>query len=60
MKQEGIVGEYRRKFLELVALLDDVPDDMVLGKFINGLRSDIKEEIRVLKPNHLGRAMELA
>lgn len=58
--QEGSVQEYRRKFIELSAPLDNISDESALGNFINGLKPKIKVEVRILEPRNLGRAMDLA
>ncbi|XP_056686977.1 uncharacterized protein [Spinacia oleracea] len=58
--QTTTVAEYMRKFIDLVSPLDDVPESILLGQFINGLKEDIKSEIRVLNPYTLDQAMDLA
>lgn len=49
-----------RKFIETVAPLDRLPEDIMLGQFLNGLKEDIRAEVRVLNPISLEKAMELA
>ncbi|KAF8393178.1 hypothetical protein HHK36_021419 [Tetracentron sinense] len=58
--QEGSVREYRQKFIELSAPLENASDEVALGNFINGLKPDIRVEVRILEPNNLSRAMDLA
>ena len=58
--QTGSVLEYQRKFIETAAPLDHVSEDMLLGQFLNGLRDDLKAEVRLLTPVNLEQAMELA
>lgn len=60
MKQEGTIAEYPQNFLELAAPLEDLLDEVALGKFITGLKVDIRAEVRVVEPTHLGWAMDLA
>ena len=40
--------------------LENISDDLVVGKFIGGLRPEIAAELRVFEPNSLSRAMDLA
>lgn len=58
--QTSTVNEYRRKFIETAAPLEQVSEDMLLGHFINGLKEEIKAEVRLLHPVSLEQAMELA
>lgn len=52
--------EYRRKFIETVAPLERLPEEIMLGQFLNGLKEDIRAEVRLLNPINLEQAMELA
>lgn len=54
----GVV-DYRRRFIELMAPLTGVPEEIALAQFINGLNDDIKVEVRVLGPLNLDHATEL-
>lgn len=58
--QTIIVVEYRQKFIEMVAPLDDVPENILMSQFINGLKEGIKAELRLLNPLNLEQAIELA
>ena len=58
--QSTTVKEYRRAFIETAAPLDRVSEDILMGHFVNGLKEDIKAEVRVLNPLNLEQAMELA
>ncbi|XP_063944151.1 uncharacterized protein LOC135150826 isoform X1 [Daucus carota subsp. sativus] len=58
--QSTTVKEYRRAFIEKAAPLDRVSEDVLMGHFINGLKDEIKAEVRVLSPLNLEQAMELA
>lgn len=60
LTQTGTVSEYVRGFIELSAPLGNLPEEIVLGQFINGLKEEVKAEIRVLAPLNVDQAMELA
>lgn len=59
-RQGGTVSDYCLKFIELLAPLDNVSEEMTLGQFLNGLREDIRVEVRLLGPLTVDHAMELA
>lgn len=59
-RQRGNVCDYRLKFIELLAPLDNVSKELSLGQFLNGLRDDIRSEVRLLGPLTVDHAMELA
>lgn len=59
-RQGATVSDYRLKFIELLAPLDNVSEDLSLGQFLNGLREDIRAEVRLLSPLTVDHAMELA
>lgn len=59
-RQGGNVTDYRLKFIELLAPLDNVSEELSLGQFLNGLREDIRAEVRLLGPLTVDHAMELA
>ena len=58
--QDDSEQEYCRKFIELSTPLENVFDEVALGNFLNGLKPEIRIEVRILEPNNLGQAMELA
>lgn len=58
--QTTTVSEYRRKFIKTASPLDRVPEDNLLGQFINGLKEDVKAEVRLMNPVNLEQAMEIA
>lgn len=58
--QNSSVSEYQRKFIETAAPLEHVSEEMLMGHFINGLKEDIKAEVRLLNPLCLEQAMEQA
>ncbi|XP_057252211.1 uncharacterized protein LOC130592079 [Beta vulgaris subsp. vulgaris] len=60
LEQTSSVAEYRRNFIELIAPLENVPEPIALGQFLNGLKKEIRAEVRVLGPRFLEQAMDLA
>ena len=58
-RQIGVVGDYRRRFIELLAPLEGVPEEIAMGKFINGLKEEVRAEVRLLGPITLDQAMDL-
>lgn len=54
------VTEYRKKFIETAAPLARIPEDILMGQFLNGLKEEIRVEVRLLNPMSLEQAMELA
>lgn len=54
------VLEYRRKFIETAAPLKRVPEDIMMGQLVNGLKEEIRAEVRLLNPISLEKAMEIA
>lgn len=59
-QQIGSVGEYRRRFIELLAPLDRMPKEISKGQFLNGLKEEVRVEVRLLGPRSLDHAMDLA
>lgn len=49
--------EYRRKFIELMAPLTGVLEEIAKGQYITGLNEDIRAEVRLLGPRSLDHAM---
>lgn len=47
-------------FIKLVAPLENVPENILMGQFINGLKDEVKAEVRLLNPINLDWAMDLA
>ncbi|XP_074377189.1 uncharacterized protein LOC141718709 [Apium graveolens] len=58
--REGSVADYQLKFIELVAPLENIPEELALGQFLIGLRNDIRAEVRFQGPISVDQAMELA
>ncbi|TXG60604.1 hypothetical protein EZV62_015177 [Acer yangbiense] len=49
LRQQGTVKEYWRKFIEFLAPLDNVSDEITLSQFINGLNPEIQNEQKSTK-----------
>lgn len=60
LKQDSIVAEYREKFKLLSGPLQNIPEELLLGTFINGLQEEIRAEVRLLEAQNLTQAMSLA
>lgn len=60
LRQEGSVREYRQWFETLAAPLPEIPDGILEGHFINGLKAEVKAELRVIRPSGLEEIMEMA
>ncbi|CAH1422793.1 unnamed protein product [Lactuca virosa] len=60
LTQTGSVLDYQRSFIELLAPLNNIPDDISLGQFINGLQDEIKSEVQLLIPLSVEHTMSLA
>lgn len=52
--------DYRRRFIELMAPLDGIPESIAQSQYINGLKDDVKAELRLLGPHTLDSAMDLS
>lgn len=59
-RQGGTVTDYRLKFIELLAPLDNASEELALGQFLDGPREEIRAEVRLLGPMTVDHAMELA
>lgn len=60
MKQTGTVAEFRKKFIEMAAPLEQIPENMLMAHFVNGLKEEIRAEVRMLGLYTLEQAMDLA
>ncbi|KAF7815055.1 Retrotransposable element Tf2 [Senna tora] len=60
LKQEGSVAEYREKFELLSAPLKNAPEEMLLGAYQNGLKDEIRAELRMVKAQNLMEVMDMA
>lgn len=59
IRQEGTVIEYHRKFKVSTAPLRVVPEEVLEGIFVNGLKAKVHTELRLLKLVGLGEIMEI-
>lgn len=60
LKQTGTVAEYRERFETMSAPLSDASDEMLMGAFRNGLKEDIRADLRIMKFGSLQEMMDLA
>lgn len=58
--QTGTVVDYRHKFIKLLVPLDKIPEEIAKGQFLNGLKEEIRVEVRLRGPRNLDQAMDLA
>lgn len=58
--QTSTVSDYTRKFIETASPLDRILENILMGQFINGLKEEVKSEVRLLNPLSLEQAMEIA
>lgn len=60
VKYEGSVVEFKRNFEALVASITGISGKVMEGIFINGLKPDVRAEVRVLGPKGFGQIMDVA
>ncbi|GJS50286.1 putative mitochondrial protein [Tanacetum coccineum] len=60
IKQDGSTREYVTMFEKLAGQLVGVPETILEGTFIKGLKQDLRVVVRVLNPEGLSHAMKLA
>ena len=60
LRPDGSVRDYLRTFELLASALDGVPKNVQESTFINGLKLEIRAEVRMLKPVGLREVMNLA
>lgn len=64
LQQLGTMVEYKERFEELKSLMlvrkPHLSDSYFVSSFISGLRDEIKTMVKMLKPNKVSDAMELA
>ena len=58
--QEGGVCEYRRDFERVVSTIDNIPQCLLEGQFINWLHPGIRAELKAHRPTGLGCIMLMA
>ncbi|MFS7989117.1 putative nucleotidyltransferase, Ribonuclease H [Helianthus anomalus] len=60
IKQTGSVQEYRQEFAKRSSRVSNWPDHCLLGVFLNGLKDELKADVRIHKPRTVYNAMSLA
>ncbi|KAL7116648.1 hypothetical protein ACP275_03G017300 [Erythranthe tilingii] len=60
IQQVGSVTEYRQEFAKRSSRVTNWPDHCLLGVFLNGLRDELKADVRIHKPRTVYKAMSLA
>lgn len=60
VKQTGTVAEFRQKFIEMASPIEHIPESMLMAHFVNGLKDEIRVEVRMLGLYTLEQAMDLA
>ncbi|XP_076911844.1 uncharacterized protein LOC143569947 [Bidens hawaiensis] len=60
IKQTGSVQEYRQEFARRSARVSNRPDHCLLGVFLNGLKEELKVDVRIHKPRIVYKAVSLA
>ena len=60
VKQNGLVMEFCRQFEAVAALLVGEKEEILQAAFVNGLKVEIRAEVRLAQPNSLIQIMELA
>ena len=55
IRQVGSVAAYRKEFVEKVTAMGGVPEEIMLGAFVNGLNDQIKKQLRIFEPTSLKR-----
>nr|GEV40358.1 retrotransposon Gag domain, retroviral aspartyl protease [Tanacetum cinerariifolium] len=60
IKQTRSVQEYRQEFTKRSSRVSNWPNNSLLGVFINGLKDEIKSDVRIHKPRTVYSAMSLA
>ncbi|WMV26001.1 hypothetical protein MTR67_019386 [Solanum verrucosum] len=60
IQQTGSVQEHRQEFAKRSSRVTNWPDHYLLGVFLNGLKEELKSDVRIHKPRTVYRAMSLA
>ncbi|WVZ14456.1 hypothetical protein V8G54_012022 [Vigna mungo] len=53
LRQSGLVEEYIEQFEQYAGFLKGIPQDYLVGIFLNGLKEEIKAEVKLYEPNNL-------
>ncbi|KAH0661065.1 hypothetical protein KY290_027036 [Solanum tuberosum] len=60
IRQTGSIQEYRKEFAKSSSRVTKWPDHSLLGVFMNGLKEELKSDVRIHKPRTVYKAMSLA
>ncbi|XP_024027186.1 uncharacterized protein K02A2.6-like [Morus notabilis] len=60
LRQSGTVAEFRDSFEALAAPMRGIPESVFKGAFLNGLREDIRAEVKLHRLINLQEVMDLA
>lgn len=60
IKQTGTIQEYRQEFAKRSSRVTNWPEHCPLGVFLNGLKDDLKADVRIHKPRTVYKAMSIA
>ncbi|KAD5961742.1 hypothetical protein E3N88_13215 [Mikania micrantha] len=60
IRQTSSVQEYRQEFAKRSSRVTNWPDHCLLGVFLNGLKDELKADVRIHKPRTVYKAMSLA
>ncbi|CAH9136459.1 unnamed protein product [Cuscuta epithymum] len=60
VRQIGSIEDYNILFVQLASQVLGLPDEHYLGYYMSGLKEIIRSSLRLLRPNNLEMAMELA
>ncbi|KAD6453241.1 hypothetical protein E3N88_07946 [Mikania micrantha] len=60
VKQTGTIMEYRQEFTRRSSRVNNWPDHCLLGVFLNGLKDELKADVRIHKPRTVYKAVSLA
>ncbi|KAD5318245.1 hypothetical protein E3N88_18191 [Mikania micrantha] len=60
VKQTGTIMEYRQEFTRRSSRVNNWPDHCLLGVFLNGLKDELKADVRIHKPRTVYKAVNLA
>lgn len=52
--------EFQKRFIETAGPLEKISEEMLMRQFLNGLKKEIRAEVRLLSPLSLEQAMEMA
>ncbi|XP_076896743.1 uncharacterized protein LOC143549833 [Bidens hawaiensis] len=60
IKQTGYAQEYRQEFAKRSARVSNWPEHCLLGVFLNGLKEELKTDVRIQRPRKVYNAASLA